>query len=462
MDLIAGLALCLFAQDKLRQEYDHKRANASQNPKGQFELGTWCEIKGLREEAIRAYERAIEIDPDYEPARKALGHKFVLGRWASEQNYADPSWWAHPKVDQKKVDEAIVRGVEFLLKQERLPRVRHGARHFRMEELALFAVLESGWDRRDPRVEQLLRNVLKQPLDSTYAVSLRAMALASLDPIKHQQSLAACAQFLVDTQAENGQWGYGKPLASLPSSFRPADKPPIARIDPKLPQIEIRRGKSAADKTGDNSNSQYAALGLRACLSGLVVAPPETLRAALRWWQECQNADGGWGYDDPRLGKLAPDPEKSWGAMTAGAVGALAIYAYTLDRVWVEAKTPDSIPRGTAWLAKNLAFDRHPQQPANVFHYYWIYAVERAGRLLETETFGAKEWYPEGAHYLLARQQPSGAWTPEAWTVPPALAGLFKKEDLIPGAVTETCFAILFLRRATRRLDDTIKSASAR
>jgi hypothetical protein len=439
--------LLLLAQDKLRQDYEEKKAHATQNAQGQFELGKWCDMKGLREEAVKAYERAVEIDPEFEPARKALGHKMVRGRWVSEKKYADSSWWAHPKVDQKKVDDAIVKGTEFLLKIDRYPVLKH--KNLRYDELVLLTVLESGIDRKDPRVQKLIQHVLKLPLDRTYHVSVRALCLAALDPMKYQPQLAQCAQFLVDNQCESGQWTYGEPV-SMPPTFRPIKEP--------VKGLEVRRGKSTAEKTGDNSNSQYAALGIRACLSGLVVVPKETVHAAEQWWESSQNTDGGWGYDDPRFDKVAKNPDRSWGSMSAGAVGALAIYKYYRKRVWGESMDGASVKRGVAWVAENLTFSKNPKHGVNGFQYYWLYAIERAGRLLETETFGSTEWYPEGALPLLSRQQPNGAWPAETWTVPKIIEAFFKKDDLQPGSIAETCFAILFLSRATPKLADTIKT----
>ena len=62
----------------------------------------------------------------------------------------------------------------------------------------------------------------------------------------------------------------------------------------------------------------------------------------------------------------------------------------------------------------------------------------RAGIFYGTERFGAHEWYPEGATYLLGEQKPDGSWK----------AGKSDHE------IWDTCFAILFLRRATRPLID--------
>ena len=72
------------------------------------------------------------------------------------------------------------------------------------------------------------------------------------------------------------------------------------------------------------------------------------------------------------------------------------------------------------------------------FYLYYMYGLERAGMLYGTEKMGPNRWYPEGAKVLIERQGPSGAWE-DGYT--------WNKSEW------NTCFAILFLRRATRPLD---------
>jgi hypothetical protein len=486
--LLIGLlitSLAITQDDKLRQEYEEKRLAAKQNVKGQLELAKWCEVKKLKEEAMKAYERVIEMDPENELARKGLGYKKVLGRWTCEKDYKDTSWWAHPKVDQKRVDDAIVKGCEFLLNNSgRLPEVKHPHGKFRCDELVLLTLVQAGWDRKDPRFVGLVQRVLSLPMDRNYHVMLKAMALAEIDPLKYQQYLAQTAQFIVDNQCENGQWTYGKPVphmpppGSYPTTHKNGPIPDIStgvqeeKPDPKAKdkgpgQIEIKKGQSVGEKTGDNSNSQYAALGLRACLMGLVCVPKETIQKAHDWWEKNQKADGGWGYGAGADGNSGMPNEPSWGSMSAGALGSLVIYKYYLKRVWNDNqdwKGAPSITKGVGWMGSNITYNENPKHPdLNAWHHYWIYAIERAGRLLETENFGSHEWYVEGANWLLPRQQGDGSWQKEDWAKGgpiPAAAANGNKEQLLPGAITETCFAILFLRRATPKITDTIKIES--
>ena len=69
------------------------------------------------------------------------------------------------------------------------------------------------------------------------------------------------------------------------------------------------------------------------------------------------------------------------------------------------------------------------------------YALERAGILLNVATIGGKSWYAEGARFILETQQPDGSWTARSKGMPP------------DHPVWDTCFAILFWKRATRPLE---------
>ena len=48
------------------------------------------------------------------------------------------------------------------------------------------------------------------------------------------------------------------------------------------------------------------------------------------------------------------------------------------------------------------------------FHY--LNAVERAGVMCGTETFGRNSWYPEAAKLLLDSQKEDGSWNAGWWS----------------------------------------------
>src|SRR5205814_9030179 len=113
-------------------------------------------------------------------------------------------------------------------------------------------------------------------------------------------------------------------------------------------------------------------------------------------------------------------------AMAAGGVGSLVIYDYMLGRRW---KADTHVKEGMNWLQHRF------EAPA--WNTYFLYGLERAAILFGTEKSGDHIWYAEGANALLGAQGADGSWG--------------KDTDWF-NTTWDTCFSILFLRRATRPL----------
>lgn len=64
-------------------EYGEKAAAVADTAQSHCELAQWCDEKGLGEEAKHHYRKALEIDPSFTPAGRALGYKEVGGKWLS-------------------------------------------------------------------------------------------------------------------------------------------------------------------------------------------------------------------------------------------------------------------------------------------------------------------------------------------------------------------------------------------
>lgn len=128
------------------------------------------------------------------------------------------------------------------------------------------------------------------------------------------------------------------------------------------------------------------------------------------------------------------------GSMTASGIAALVIAKSELEgskSAWSRrsAAVDRAIRDGCAWLARYFIVDANPTA-ANLrmnWGYYYLYGCERAGVLAGTYRFGTHDWYDEGAAWLLGQQQTDGAWPAEA----------------VLSSFADSCFALLFLRRAT-------------
>ena len=356
--------------------------------------------------------------------------------------------------EQSKIDQAIHRGIEYL-KTAGSPGHEHSkATH--SDELILYTFVVAGVPETNPKFKALLERVLTDEPHQTYKVALQAMALEEIDRVKYQNRIAYCAQHLIDNQCTNGQWSYGSPTpppkdiptavaseASKPKlptgvrDFGATEKKEKPRVVRKLAIKKQRDGGGS----GDNSNTQYAALGLRACFEAGIMIPEETITLAVKWLVESAhpieggdkvgaNAVGtgpgetpgkpqGWGYKGAGEGE-------AYGSMTVGAVGALTIYDYMTKKDW---KKDTIVKNGVAWISANYDIDSNPKK-GGAWLYYYLYGLERVGVLYDTKFFGNRDWYQEGASWLLSKQGGNGAWNAE-W---------------------DTCFAILFLKKATKPL----------
>jgi hypothetical protein len=308
-----------------------------------------------------------------------------------------PSPGAPPEeLTQAKIDAAIDKGVRRVLQQfadgfgRRDPTGRSGPEivdHPGLRALAAYTLVKSGVPAEHPVVEQLLARIAFERVDKTYDRALLLLLLQAAHPVAQRDWIEQLASEVVASQAEAGDWGY--------------------------------------PEGGDLSNTQYAALGLRAAVQAGCTVPAETWKRLGRALLEYRTSDGGFAYVDSST--------ESTGSMTVAGIGTLALCESELARAGAlepDLELPMRAARaaGIAWIEKHFAVDHNPRNGGWV-HYY-LYGMERVGALSGVERFGAHDWYREGATHLLATQGGDGEWP-----------STFEREG--------TLFALLFLRRAT-------------
>lgn len=380
-----------------------------------------------------------------------MKNRIVLGVLASScfltSAFGDPA--AAP--DGGAVNAAIDKGAAWLLGQMKSPRKLQykwmpdrAAPEF-YEEFVLYTLAHAGIGTDNPVFAGLLDKVLKKKLEKNYHVACQAMALEAIDRKTYQRRIAQCAEFLVNNQCEIGGWSYGEeipmPVYTFPvvrkktitmtgGSKRPPEEVAKAAeqerkqtaVVARVPVARRRWGKP--DPYPDNSNTQIAILGLRSCLMSGILIPEDTLPRADKYLRDGIQGEG-WGYRKPEGG--------AWGSMTCGAISSLAICDFYIPGR--DAKTDGDIQKGVKWLAGRWTWDKCPDQPRGEWQYYYFYGVERCGMLLNDENLAGHAWYNEGAQYLLSHQRGDGSW-----------------EGGNSDSIVDTCFAILFLKRATQPL----------
>jgi hypothetical protein len=312
------------------------------------------------------------------------------------------------RVPQAAIDEAIDRGVRFLLGSQNPDGTWGPPRNPRPGRTALmvYALLKSGVD---PDLEPLRRALTRLSLEDpaqTYDTALLAMVLATLEDVEYVEWLEVLAANLVGWQLRHGDWSY--------------------------PQGD-----------GDLSNTQYAALGLWAALRSGVEVPVDAWNELQRGVQRYASREGGFGYSRGARGVSE--------SMTAAGVATLAICAAGLRATGAlqpadERRLERAEERGVEWLAAR--FDDAISARQGGWPFYKLYGIERVGGLLGIEKLGEHEWYPEGARRILAVQNPDGSWG--GWAGAGGRPGASPRGG-DPWIDVRTAFALLFLRRATSR-----------
>jgi hypothetical protein len=301
-----------------------------------------------------------------------------------------------PPPDPARVDAAVAHGVKWL-REEQDPDGSFGTNPGETA-LALLALRHSGVPAEDPACRRAAARLARQLPDGTvYGAALGILALLEQDATEHRKEIERLVKDLARGQCRNGQWTY---------AYR----------------------NTATKRGGDNSNSQLAALALAVARAKRLPVPDEAFRRLDAFLVGSQNDDGGFGYSDNQR-------SRSYGSMTAGGAMMLALCG---DRERPEVR------RTLAWLAKDLdpaknrgasdAFGKKKgQRGDNFWKHYWLWSLERACAAAGVGELEGKDWYALGAEHLVAKQREDGAWRdPEQ-------------------PLQATCFALLFLKRATAR-----------
>jgi hypothetical protein len=371
-------------------------------------------------------------------------------------------------VNKAKIAQGIERGVAYLRQhidpsgtwkpEEKLNPVGHAA-------LPALALLECDVPATDPAVQAAAGYVRKhaQTVDETYDIGCAVLFLDRLGDPADRPLIRALALRLAAGEAPSGGWGYQCPrldvktaeeLCAFLEKNRPRIEPPgggppgkgqkdaPAEAGQRLPELlrlarlpvvklVLKEGLSESPSSrGDNSNTQFALLGLWvARRHGIPVEA--SLEFASRHFRTTQNEDGGWPY--------VTGPTKN--TMTCVGLVALAMGHGAAAEAFQEStrrggKPPrppvddPAIKDALDLLVRYLDGGKEVRGLESRIDLYFLWALERVGVLYQRETFGKFDWYQWGAQEILSRQEADGRW---AVHYHPAI---------------DTSFALLFLKRS--------------
>jgi hypothetical protein len=307
------------------------------------------------------------------------------------------------------VRQSVAQGVRFLKDRRSLdgswPKYAKGAIGD-VTALATLALLNAGEDPNSPLMKGSLDYIdsqMHEDVLTTYSAGLKIMALAMADPDGklYRRDVKRAVDWLIENQSRSGGWGYGM----------------------------------GGNGQGDASNSQFAILGLHEASKMGIEIDQRVWERAQEYWKACFVKEGGFSYN-PNRGAATP-------SMTCAGIASWIIVEENLanfrdlvrgDRAACCDASDRMGPVEKSIEKLGLNFGTQSRGGAQ---YYYLYALERAGRLSGKRFFGRHDWYRAGAQTIVSKQNKiTGAWRGD---------GLGEQVEVIA-----TSMALLFLSKGKR------------
>jgi hypothetical protein len=321
---------------------------------------------------------------------------------------------------QPAINQAISEGVEQLLREQH----RDGSWSSYIAAfpsgatgLAVYTLQKCGLPVSHPAVVRGLHFMRAHPPTKTYEAACQLLALGATEDPAHKEWAEDIVDLLLswESSTEPGGWAY-----------------PAGRVD--------------------LSNMQFVALGFwGANQLGVEVPVKVWQRMVKKTTQEHQNLieEVDWPTsEEERSGKrkiagftyyIERGPWHESGCMTTAGLCTIGIPAMLLGSklgATYRRMVAEGQLLGMGWLEhyytdmwNETGYGRQGELNGILGDnfYYYLYGVERVGAFFNTDSIGAHPWYRDGAERLLKKRKADGSW----------------------GVEKQTCFALLFLRRAS-------------
>ena len=301
----------------------------------------------------------------------------------SKTSWAQAS--AKKPLSAEQVRKAIKRGVDNLKKSQRPNGSWVAVDGYPGGSTALItlAMLNAGEKPNSRQIEKSLKLILEFKRIKTYEVALRVLALSAADAsgTRFRATIQSDIEWLLKGQNENGGFGYGD-IGST-----------------------------------DGSNAQFALLAMSEASKYDIQIPKSHWQQAKSYWLGLYSEQSG-GFSYSRNGTVT-------GSMTCAGIASLIIIRENLfdinaaangDKAKCCGGADDDIQpkldRAFKWLADHFTVKGNPTGPNSQARerFYYLYALERAGRFSGRRFLGPHDWYRVGAADLVRTQRASGAW----------------------------------------------------
>ena len=279
--------------------------------------------------------------------------------------------------------------------------------------LATLALLNCGVKPEDPSLVRALEYLHGLPPKKTYVVALQNLVFLETRKEKYKPKIQQNADWLISTAIgkTRGRDGWSYPV----------------------------------NEAADNSNTQYALLGLYAAKQAGAKIDDDVWKGIQDYYNRYQRKEGPtsgyWTYHNTRFGDSAPSL-----SMTVAGVCGLVIAGMGLDQseqqldeltgvarncgVYSE---NSGVARGLNWIAEHFTFE----SPKSTF--YNVYGMERLGRLSGRRWIGKHDWYRAGCEFLLGKGKDAGLQNDDG--------SITRGKGIDAASVLTTSFALLFLSK---------------
>jgi len=230
--------------------------------------------------------------------------------------------------------------------------------------LCLQALLQADTPKNSPAVRKAAKYLVRNSDNSTYGEALVAVALEMLDPVLYKSRIGKAGSFLSAANLPKGDWSYGY----------------------------AKKGMTR----GDNSNAQFAVLGLGAVKRAGVPIPSKLIKRATHHWMSTQNKDGSWGYVGQSSGTFS---------MTCAGLASLRLLGLDYakrSRSCTAYTYQQNIRKALDWITARLK-SKTAFTARNMHKYYAMYALERAALHMNIKMFGNIDWYRWGVGEIMAQ-----------------------------------------------------------
>ena len=317
---------------------------------------------------------------------------------------------SHAEIDAAAVQRSIDRGIAYLRKtqNDRGGWEEYGGQSCGLSSLCTMALLNAGVSRDDPDIVRAMRYLRNIEPKETYSVSLQTLVYCQLGAAGDLPRIRRNVEWLIRSQKQSGtpdrigSWDYGGGRGS-----------------------------------GDPSNAQFALLALGAAQDRGIQIDAQVFQRSHDYWINRQQPEGGWAYGRGR---------RTSGSMTCAGIASIIISGNRLgndaDARQIrccdgQSGDQDAIEAGLGWLARNFTLQVNPGGEA-MTKFYFMYALERVGRLSGRRFIGDHDWYREGAEHLVALQD--------------EFQGFWSNVGPMENNNVATSFALLFLSKGKRQV----------